>query len=135
MTNTAVVVALNSARTATVKVERESACGKSCTSCRGCVNPKELVVVTAVNRVGAKPGDRVIISGSTRQTLLLAALVYLLPIALFIIGWMFHPMAGVAGALSAAALIFVVNRRIMKKGGVKVYITDFDNSPGNGKVT
>lgn len=132
MTQTAIVVSLNDARTATVRVMRESACGKSCESCHGCADSRDALIVNAINNVDARPGDRVVISGSTGHTLRLAALVYLLPVALFLIGWVIHPLVGALGALAAAGLVFYVNRRLMNQGGIKVYITDFDRSTEGG---
>ncbi|MCL2031216.1 MAG: SoxR reducing system RseC family protein, partial [Oscillospiraceae bacterium] len=113
MTNTATVVKLESARRATVRVTRENACG-DCGKCKGCPNPREMVYVTAKNPIGAEPGDQVVVTAGTRQILSLAALVYLLPVVLFLAGWLISGSlwGAAAGAAVSVAAAFGVNRRI-----------------------
>lgn len=128
MTNTATVIRINGSRHATVRVMRESACG-DCGKCKGCANPREMVYITAKNPIGAEPGDQVVITASTRQILSLAALVYLLPVVLLLSGWaLLGPVAGVFGAVLAAAVVFLANRRLRRKGGARVVITDYAGS-------
>lgn len=126
MTNTAVVVRLESARRATVRVARENACG-DCGKCKtGCANPREMVYVLAKNPIGAEPGDEVVVTASTRQVLSLAALVYLLPVLLLLGGWVWLGWpAGVIGVAVSAAAIVLAGRRLKHKGGVRAIITDF----------
>ncbi|MDR1735426.1 MAG: SoxR reducing system RseC family protein [Oscillospiraceae bacterium] len=132
MTGSAVVMSVAGANTATVRVARESACGDKCATCSGCADRREMIFVTAVNKVGAKAGDRVQIEGSTKETLRLAALVYLLPVVLFLIGWIFHPLAGALGMLFAVAAVFAINRRLQRRGGVTVHITAIEQSDPDG---
>jgi positive regulator of sigma E activity len=74
----------------------------------------------ATNTVGAAVGDCVLIEGS--HTLLLAAVVYLVPIVLFFIGWFIHPIAGAVGALLGLGGVIAVNRLLQEKNGVSAKI-------------
>ena len=103
MTQTAVVTEVmgNKAR---VQVKRVSACAHDCERCGGgCSEMMKSapVSVLAVNQLGAEPGDRVVVASDTRSILGAAALVYLLPILLFFIGYF---IAGAAGAAEGTAL-------------------------------
>lgn len=68
--------------TAVVKVARESACGGNCAACHACGNRE--IVTTVRNPIGAKCGDVVKISSSSRHVLGSAFILYLLPVFLFI---------------------------------------------------
>jgi sigma-E factor negative regulatory protein RseC len=119
MTQTAVVTKVFGPGLCEVRVRRASMCGDVCASCTSlCETPD--IDVLAINREGAAPGDRVLIEGS--RTLLLAALVYLVPIVLFFIGWFIHPIAGAAGVLTGVAGVFFVNRFLQDRGGVSAKI-------------
>lgn len=126
MTQTAVVTQVigNKAR---VQVRRISACAHNCEECGGAcseVMKSGPVSVLAKNPLGARQGDRVVVASDTGSILRLAALVYLLPIVLFFLGYFAsRPFAGSEGlaigagcvcfALSVAVIIFV--DRIVKK--------------------
>ncbi len=47
----------------------------------------EVLTVNAENRIGAKPGDRVWIQGETKKVVWAVALVYVLPLVLFFLGY------------------------------------------------
>ncbi len=73
---------------AEIEVTRRSACGHDCAKCGGCGGLEtQVLYVTARNKAGAQPGDRVLIEGETRQVLGLAALAYLSPLVLFFVGY------------------------------------------------
>ena len=119
MTQTAIVVKLHGPGLCEVRVRRAAACGGSCDSCGArCETPDTDVL--AVNTAGAGPGDMVLIEGS--RTLLLAALVYLAPIVLFFIGWIFHPVAAAVGLLIGVGGVLFVNRFLQDRGGVSAKI-------------
>ncbi len=120
MTARGKVIELCGRGAAVVRVERESACGKSCASCGGC--DKRTIEVKAFNRAGAEPGDMVEVESSTRQTLWLCFLTYLLPVVLFIAGWLAHPAAGIASLAVSGVLIYYSNRRLKAAGGLKMEI-------------
>lgn len=125
MTNTATVIRLEGADKAAVRVTRGSACG-NCGTCKGCDDPRAMVEVVAANPIGAEPGDRVVITTGTRQVLGLAALVYLLPVVLFLAGWAAVGWPGaLAGVTVSGALVFWANRRLSRGGGVQAVITNF----------
>lgn len=72
---------------AEVFLTRQSACSGDCGSCGGCGAAKETLLVRAKNDAGARPGDRVVVETETGSVLLSAALVYLVPLLLFFLGW------------------------------------------------
>ncbi len=91
-----VVVAV-SGRGAAVEVQRMSACdachhgqqkdagGHTCSECR-MFPTEDKMTVDAVNEIGARVGDRVIIETATEQILGYAAAVFLLPLLLAVVG-------------------------------------------------
>lgn len=104
MTQNAVVKELSGDGWATIEVRRVSACGHDCSQCGGgCAELTRSgpVTVLARNPVGARPGDRVVVESSSRSILGFAAVVYLLPLALFFAGYF---LAGVLGAGEGLAL-------------------------------
>ncbi len=107
--------------TATVLRSRESACSGDCHKCSGCGAAAQTVRVTARNPIGAKPGDRVLISSDTAPVLAAAALLYVLPLVLFIAGyligeslWTKGPIAGLAGFALGLVCAKLYDRRITK---------------------
>lgn len=78
-----IVVSL-SGDTAFVKMKRASACGENCGSCSGCNNFR---TVTAENKLRASVGDNVEISMPSDRVLFAAMLVYVIPIAVLIVGY------------------------------------------------
>ena len=89
MTQTATVRKLIGDK-AEIEVQRMSACAHNCAECGG--GCSELtrtgpVVALAQNPLGARTGDRVLVKSSSKQVLGFAAVVYLLPIGLFFLGF------------------------------------------------
>lgn len=84
MQQTATVMKLLPGNKAELQVHRTTACGHDCSKCGGC---GEMVTkpirVIATNSIGADVGDSVVIIGSTKQVLGLAAVVYIVPFVLF----------------------------------------------------
>ena len=66
-----------------IEVQRQSACGGRCESCKGCPAPTQRIQAVAVNEIKAETGDMVNVEAKTGQVLLAAAVVYLLPLVLF----------------------------------------------------
>ena len=92
---------------AEVEVTRRSACGHDCAKCGGCGGLEtQTLYVTARNHTDAGIGDRVLIEGETGRVLGLAALVYMLPLVLFFIGYAIGNAAGggASGALVGGVL-------------------------------
>lgn len=109
MTNEGVVTKLMPRGMAEVAVTRATACGGSCSSCEGCMYEREMKAV-AQNRVGAKPGQKVVIESRTSVIFNAALLVYVMPLVFFIAGYAasaaLGASEGVCIAVSFAALVF-----------------------------
>ena len=68
-------------------VPRKSACGHDCEECAGCGMTGAAIKARAKNKAGAQPGQKVIVESSTKKLLGVVALVYLLPVVLFLLGY------------------------------------------------
>ena len=132
MTQEAVVTKLCGEGTAEVAVKRLSACGGSCASCESCALERELKI-RALNHVGARPGQRVLIESQSRTILGAALLVYLLPLGAFLAGYLLAALCGapeslrilssfVFLALGAAALI-VLHKKARVFQEIRIEIT------------
>lgn len=131
MLNTAVVIEADRDR-AVVRVERKSACegchkasgGKDCAVC-GLVGGNRTVDARAINSVGAGVGDTVEIESASSLVLLYAALVFLLPTVLAIVGYGVAYLLGsdewvriafaAAGAAIALAVAAIVSRAVGRR--------------------
>ena len=90
MTQIATVTALGNTGLAMVTVARQTACGHDCENCAGCGAQAGSVSVWASTDIPVKEGDRVEIY-SSRKVLAVAALVYLVPVFLFLAGYVLTP--------------------------------------------
>lgn len=84
---------------AEVLIARKSACSGDCHKCGGCGAVEHTLRVAAENPVDAKRGDVVWLESESRTVLLSAALLYLLPLLLFLTGYL---AASALGGWSAA---------------------------------
>ncbi len=117
------VIRLVDGQTAMVAVQRKSACSGDCHTCHGCPHPEETVVVSAGNPLGAEAGDEVVIRSATGRVLKLAMMLYLMPLALFFLGY-FQAGGGEGRRMAFGGMLFalgigvcVVVSRQMKKSG------------------
>lgn len=107
--------------TAKVMLVRQSACSGDCHQCSGCGAAKETVFFTARNPIGARPGELVNVEAETGPVLKAAALLYLLPVVLFVAGylvgmqWNLGGLVGAAAFVLSIALIVAYDRLVMKK--------------------
>ena len=107
--------------TAQVMCIRESACSGDCHKCSGCGAAKETLIFTAQNPIGAKPGELVTVESASGPVLKAAAVLYMLPLVLFIAAYlvgMQWNLGGLFGALAFAlsiGLVIVYDRLVMKK--------------------
>ena len=62
--------------------ERKSACGENCSGCGACGD--KLNEIEAVNEIGAKKGDKVLVEMSDSRVIGAAFLVYIVPLMIFI---------------------------------------------------
>ncbi len=72
---------------ARISVPRKTACGHDCEECAGCGMTGAAIFATAKNPVDAKPGEKVVVESSTQKLLGVVALVYILPVILFLVGY------------------------------------------------
>ena len=72
---------------AEVSVPRKSACGHDCEECAGCGMTGAAIKARARNDIGAQPGDKVVVESSTKKIFGVVALVYVLPVVLFLLGY------------------------------------------------
>lgn len=107
---------------AELAVQRESACSGDCHHCGGCGTVGQTLHLTAQNPVGAEKGDIVYITSKSAVVLWAAALVYLLPLLLFLAGYLLSMRLGAwAAAIGAAGFLagllpaFAYNRRVKKQ--------------------
>ena len=123
MTQDAVVVKLLPNDMAEVAVTRSTACGGNCGSCEACIFQSELRAV-AKNRIGARPGQRVVIESRSATVFKAAALVYVMPLVLFFLGYALASVLGAGeglcilvsfAALCLGAVILVVTQRRVKE--------------------
>ena len=75
--------------TAMVVHVRESACSGDCHKCSGCGAAKETILLKAKNPIGARRGDLVKLESETGPVLKAAAMLYVLPMLLFFLGYSF----------------------------------------------
>lgn len=122
MRQKATVASLLSDGRAELIVVRQSACSGDCHACGGCGSVKQTLRVTAQNPIAAKCGERVWIESGSAPILKGAALVYLLPLALFLAAYLCAmPLGAWAFAVSAAAFAvgflpaLAYNRRIKRE--------------------
>lgn len=134
MTQTAVVTKILDGDMAEIEVQRQSACGHDCKSCGGCTGASAgRITVCAVNRIGAKPGDKVLVLGDTKQVLGSAALVYLFPLTLFFFFYAagsvlfstylpfmqtYTPAVACIGFVVGMLCVILYNHRLKKNGDI-----------------
>ena len=107
MEQQAQVIRIVNETTARVAVKRKSACSGDCHTCHGCPHPDEIVMVDADNLVGAQKGDDVVVRSDTGRVLKLAAMLYLMPMVLFFLGYFLMP-GGEGARLGVGGIAFVI---------------------------
>lgn len=132
MTQIATVERILDTDHAVISVPRKSACGHDCEECAGCGVSGAAVRAKAVNPVGAKPGQKVVVQSDTKKMLRIVALVYLIPVALFIIGYVVMALLGtsiamqytvaIAGFLAGIAAAVGYDRHLRARGGLSFTI-------------
>ena len=117
MTQDAVVTRLLPNGMAEVAVARSTACGGNCGSCESCIFQSELRT-EAKNTIGARPGQKVVIESKSSAVFSAAALVYVMPLLLFLLGY------AAAAALGAAeGLCILVSFLCLALGGILLVVT------------
>lgn len=103
------VISVSGSR-ATVAYDRPTACHGDCSRCAGgcgSMAAKERIVVTAENRIGAKPGDQVTMEAATGAVFSAILLVYALPLVLFFGAYFGAETLGIPGALPGVLGFFL----------------------------
>ena len=127
MVQTAKVTRVLADGRAEVAVKRQSACGHDCEECAGCGMTGAAIRARARNDVGAQKGDKVVVESSTKKLLGVVALVYLLPVVGFLLGYfltegLMSEGWRYAAAVIAAAVFFLpsvfYDRRTKKDGSL-----------------
>jgi positive regulator of sigma E activity len=85
--------------TAQVLLVRESACSGDCHKCSGCGAAKETLLILAENPIGAQAGELVRLRSETAPVMKAAAVLYMLPLALFFGGYFLGAALWGLGAL------------------------------------
>ena len=116
---------------------RESACSGDCHKCSGCGAAQETMVFQAENPIRAKEGELVIISSQSAPVLKAAAIVYLLPVllfvALYLLGATFWEQGALTGGIGfflgiAGAVIY--DRTVLRKQKTVYTITGYPDGQG-----
>ena len=131
MTQIATVERLLDRDYAVISVPRKSACGHDCEECAGCGVTGTAVEARAANPIGAEPGQKVVVQSDTQKMLGIVAMVYLIPVVLFLacyLGTMLlvsPSAAGIAGGVGFAAGIgtaVLYDRWLRRQGGLRFTI-------------
>jgi sigma-E factor negative regulatory protein RseC len=131
MQQTVKVIKCNEDGTAQVAYLRQSACSGDCHKCSGCGAVEQTMLFEARNSIGAKPGELVVVESQSGPVLKAAAVLYMLPLVLFIAGYLLGmqwKLGGLIGALAFALSIGIAvayDRLVMKKKNTVYTITGY----------
>ena len=121
----------NADGSAQVVCVRQSACSGDCHKCSGCGAVEQAMIFTAHNPIGASPGDLVNVESATGPVLKAAAVLYMLPLVLFIAGYLIGmqwQLGGLVGGLAfmlSIGIAVAYDRLVMKKKNTQYTITGF----------
>lgn len=124
---------LNDDGTAQVLHVRQSACSGDCHKCSGCGAVQQKMLLTAQNPIGAQPGQVVTVRAETGPVLAAAAVLYMLPLMLFFVGYLVlssvnGALGGCLGFVLGIVVAWVYDRRVMRKKNTVYTITGFAGS-------
>ena len=125
MTQTATVAAVQGPGVVRVTVARQSACSHDCSTCAGCGAVPGSITVLAKTDLDLTPGDLVELYSRSSRILPIAALVYLGPVLLFLMGYLLpqgvseagRGLLGGIGFVMGLALAMLADRRLRQHGG------------------
>ncbi len=137
MEQTVRVVSTHPDGTAQVLHVRQSACSGDCHKCSGCGAVQQKMLLTAENPIKAKPGQLVTIRTRSGPVLAAAAVLYLLPLGFFFLGYLVlqRVLGGCLGFLAGILVAVLYDRKVMRKKKTVYTITGFDQiytSPEEG---
>ena len=90
-----------------ISVPRKSACGHDCEECAGCGMTGAAIQARASDPIGVETGDKVVVQSETKKLLGVAALVYLLPVIGFLLGYFLSAGLAEGTRYIAAAVSFM----------------------------
>ena len=132
MTQIATVERIIDTDHAEISVPRKSACGHDCEECAGCGVSGAAVHAKAANPIGALPGQKVVVDSSTQKMLGIVAFVYLIPVALFLAGYLLAALVtvsvavqytiAIAAFLAGIGFAVLYDRRLKARGGISFTI-------------
>ena len=132
MTQIATVERIIDTDHAEISVPRKSACGHDCEECAGCGVSGAAVHAKAANPIGALPGQKVVVESSTQKMLGIVAFVYLIPVALFLAGYLLAALVtvsvavqytiAIAAFLTGIGFAVLYDRRLKARGGISFTI-------------
>lgn len=121
--------------TAQVMHIRESACSGDCHKCSGCGAAKETLLLLAENPIGAAPGELVRIRSASVPVLGAAAVLYVVPLVLFFLGylageqlWSRGALAGCLAFAAGVGMAVVYDRTVARKKKPVYTITGYANA-------
>ena len=122
--------------TAQVVLIRESACSGDCHKCSGCGAAKETITFIAADPIGARPGDVVMVKSDTAPVLRGAAVLYVLPLVLFLVGYLvtMSGWGGCAGFLLGIGAVIVYDRLVANKEQIQYTITGYARKKGDNDL-
>lgn len=129
MTQDAIITKLMPDGMAEVAVTRGTACGSNCGNCESCIFDSQ-VKALARNHIDAKRGEKVVISSKSSMVFGAAMLVYVMPLAMFLIGFLIAHMLGASegvcvavsfAGLALGAVILVLTQRMKKDDKPMIY--------------
>lgn len=139
MTQQVRVRRVNADGTAEVIHVRQSACSGDCHKCSGCGAAQETMLLTVRNPIGAKPGELVEITSATGFVLLAAAIMYMLPVILFFLGYLTGALlwekgapVGCLGFILGIIAAVAYDRLVAKKQKTVYTITGYPDDPLSG---
>ena len=139
MTQKVMVKACYPDGTALVLHLRQSACSGDCHQCSGCGAAQESLLLTARNPIGARAGDMVVIQSETGPVLMGAAVLYMLPLVLFFLGyalgaalWQMGALVGCLAFAASIAVCVLYDRKIARKKKTIYTITEFARKEQGG---
>jgi len=134
MTQNAMVTHVGPDGRADVLVLRGTACGGNCHACGGTCSYKTELTVSAENPIGAGVGDQVVISSRSSRIIGASALVYLLPLAAFFLGYFLAAVLSLTEApsilisvgafLLGCLAVMLINRKVIAKRPISFVITE-----------
>ena len=140
MEQKAMVRSLKAEGMAQVAVIRESACSGDCHKCSGCGAAKQTVLFDAVNAIGADIGDLVIVKSESGPVLAGAAVLYMVPLVLFFLGYVLGDRMGLGGLFGCIGFVLgfvlaaVYDRKVTAKKNTVYTITGYAHTKGDRQI-